>query len=62
MFEDEGYAVESISGINAFQGDPNVSRRLWWTYRLVNAVFLGKFVDMRFQQFAVVAHLSHCDI
>jgi SAM-dependent methyltransferase len=55
MFEREGFAVESICGINAFKGIPNASILLWRAYRLANAFFLGKFDDMRFQQFAVVA-------
>jgi 2-polyprenyl-3-methyl-5-hydroxy-6-metoxy-1,4-benzoquinol methylase len=55
MFEREGFALESICGINAYKGIPNVSRHLWRAFRLANAFFLGKFDDMKFQQFAVVA-------
>lgn len=55
MFEGEGYSLESICGINAYVGVPNASRRLWTAYELANALFLGKFADMKFQQFAVVA-------
>ncbi|HEX3660345.1 MAG TPA: class I SAM-dependent methyltransferase [Acidobacteriaceae bacterium] len=58
MFAREGLAVENICGINADAGVPNVRRRVWMLYRLVNALFLGRFRDMRFQQFAVVAKPS----
>ena len=53
MFEREGYALEEICGIN-LQRDC-VSRRLWAAYAVANALFLGKFTDLRFLQFAVVA-------
>jgi 2-polyprenyl-3-methyl-5-hydroxy-6-metoxy-1,4-benzoquinol methylase len=55
MFELEHYAIETICGINAYVGFPNASRRLWAAYKVTNALFLGKFGDMKFQQFAVVA-------
>lgn len=55
MFQSEGYAVRSISGINPYVGIPNASRRLWFAYRVANAIFMGKFADLKFQQFAVVA-------
>ncbi len=55
MFENEGYAVRSISGINSRQGIPGASGRLWRAYEFVNLLFLRKFEDMKFQQFAVIA-------
>lgn len=55
MFENEGYAVRSISGINSRQGIPGASRRLWKTYEFVNLLFFRKFDDVKFQQFAVIA-------
>ena len=55
MFEHEGFALESVCGIEAYHGVPNVSRGLWNVYKLVNVLFLGKFEDMRFERFAVVA-------
>lgn len=58
MFEREGFVLESVSGINAFEGIPNVRRLLWRLYRLANALSIGKFHDMRFLQFAVVARLA----
>ena len=58
MFEREGFTLEKVSGINAFTGIPNVRRPLWLLYRLANALFLSKFDDMKFQQFAVVARLG----
>ena len=58
MFEREGFALESVSGINPYMGIPNVRRRFWLLYRLANALFLGKFDDMKFQQFAVVARVK----
>lgn len=57
MFEREGFALETVSGINAYAGIPNVRRYLWLSYRLANALLIRKFDDMRFQQFAVVARL-----
>ncbi len=58
MFEREGFTLEKVSGINAFAANPSVKRRLWRLYRLANALFLSKFDDMKFQQFAVVAKLG----
>lgn len=58
MFEREGFALETVSGINAYMGIPNVRRRFWLLYRLVNALFLNRLDDMKFQQFAVVARLA----
>jgi 2-polyprenyl-3-methyl-5-hydroxy-6-metoxy-1,4-benzoquinol methylase len=58
MFEREGFALESVSGINAYRGIPNVRRRLWLLYRLANALLFSKFEDMKFQQFAIVARLA----
>jgi hypothetical protein len=55
MFLDEGYIVESICGINAYVGIPNASRPLWAAYKVINAFSFGKFADLRFQQFAIVA-------
>lgn len=54
-FTREGFALQQVSGINAYMAIPNVRRRLWMFYRLANVLLLRKFDDMRFQQFAVVA-------
>jgi 2-polyprenyl-3-methyl-5-hydroxy-6-metoxy-1,4-benzoquinol methylase len=58
MFEREGFALETVAGINAYMSIPKVRRRFWLLYRFVNSLFLGKFDDMKFQQFAVVAKLA----
>lgn len=55
LFENEGYTVRSVSGINSRQGIPGASGRLWKTYEFVNLLFFRKFEDMKFQQFAVIA-------
>ena len=55
MFRSQGYLLEGICGINSYKGVPNASGRLWGAYKLANTLFLGKFGDMKFQQFAVVA-------
>jgi 2-polyprenyl-3-methyl-5-hydroxy-6-metoxy-1,4-benzoquinol methylase len=55
MFQDEGYTVKSIDGISPYKGIPNVRRRLWRAYRIVNAVAFGLLSDMKYLQFAVVA-------
>jgi len=55
MFRSEGYAVSRISGINPYAGIPRASKRLWRAYEFMNALFFGKFSDLKFQQFAVVA-------
>ncbi len=55
MFESEGYSVESISGINTYGSPPGAGGRLRRAHQLTNALFLGKFTDMKFPQFAVVA-------
>lgn len=55
MFEREGFALESIRGINAYPKTPDTSINVWRAYRLVSALFPARFGDMKFQQFAVVA-------
>ena len=55
MFQNEGYSVRSISGINSREGIPAASRRLWRAYEFVNLIFVRNFDDMKFQQFAVIA-------
>jgi len=55
MFERQGYVLEKVCGINAYLGVPNIPTNLWRAFRVMNALFMGKFDDMKFQQFAVVA-------
>jgi hypothetical protein len=55
MFRREEYSVINIHGINAKIGTPQIRRSLWRAYRIVNAAFLGRFDDMKYLQFAVVA-------
>jgi len=55
MFEREGLKLETVCGINPNWGIPNVSRNVWRLFRVVNTLFLKKFDDMRFLQFAIVA-------
>jgi 2-polyprenyl-3-methyl-5-hydroxy-6-metoxy-1,4-benzoquinol methylase len=55
MFERQGFTLESLTGLNPFKGVPNASLTLWRAYRIASALCLGKFDDMRYQQFAVVA-------
>jgi len=57
MFEAEGFEVDSVCGINAYSGIPNVTRPLWAAYKLANLLLFGGIGDMKFQQFAVVAKL-----
>ena len=58
LFQSEGYSLESIRGINAYSGFPQASRRLWIPYKVVNGLFLGRFAEMKFPQFVVVAKVS----
>jgi 2-polyprenyl-3-methyl-5-hydroxy-6-metoxy-1,4-benzoquinol methylase len=55
MFQNEGYVVRDVSGINAYEGIPRASKRLWKAYAFMNTLFFRRFDDLRFQQFAVVA-------
>jgi 2-polyprenyl-3-methyl-5-hydroxy-6-metoxy-1,4-benzoquinol methylase len=55
MFEREGFALDSVCGISTNSATTYTSRRLRRAYEVVNALFLGKFDDMKFVQFAVVA-------
>jgi 2-polyprenyl-3-methyl-5-hydroxy-6-metoxy-1,4-benzoquinol methylase len=55
LYQREEKIIESISGINTFVGNPKLNKYVWKIYRLLNAVLFGKFGDMGFQQFAVVA-------
>jgi 2-polyprenyl-3-methyl-5-hydroxy-6-metoxy-1,4-benzoquinol methylase len=52
LFRSEGFDLESVCGINAYAG---AGRRMWLPFRLTNALSFGRFNDMKFQQFAVVA-------
>jgi hypothetical protein len=57
IFEREGFVIDSICGIHACaRKGPSILRKLMWqAYSLANILFPGKFDDMTFQQFAVVA-------
>jgi 2-polyprenyl-3-methyl-5-hydroxy-6-metoxy-1,4-benzoquinol methylase len=55
MFQSEGYSLQSICGINAYGCDPVASRSLRSSYKIINKMFLGRFTDMKYPQFAVVA-------
>ena len=48
LFEQGGYRLETIEGINAYDFS--------WKFRLLNRVLLNGLNDMRFEQFACVAH------
>jgi SAM-dependent methyltransferase len=47
LFEESGFKVEVCQGINPLRGGR--------TYQIVNALSGGRFADMRWQQFAIVA-------
>jgi 2-polyprenyl-3-methyl-5-hydroxy-6-metoxy-1,4-benzoquinol methylase len=55
MFDSEGFAIDTICGINVYNGPFDSRRPLWWAFRLANVLTRKKFDDMRFLQFAVVA-------
>jgi 2-polyprenyl-3-methyl-5-hydroxy-6-metoxy-1,4-benzoquinol methylase len=55
LFQETGFQIQHMEGINAYGGIPNVAGRVWAVYRLLNLLTLGRLRDMRFQQFAVVA-------
>jgi 2-polyprenyl-3-methyl-5-hydroxy-6-metoxy-1,4-benzoquinol methylase len=59
MFEREGYDLDNVCGINAYMGDPNPGKVPWKSYKLASAMFPGKFEDMKYLQFAVVARPSN---
>src|SRR5262249_29567945 len=52
MFVDLGYKIETIKGINSL--DWCHPERVQW-FRYLNLILLNKLVEMRWQQFAVVA-------
>jgi 2-polyprenyl-3-methyl-5-hydroxy-6-metoxy-1,4-benzoquinol methylase len=58
MFHSEGYLLESICGINIYGSPPGAGRLLRGAHRVANAFSLGKFADMKFPQFAVVAKVA----
>ena len=58
LFRSEGYLVETILGINAYLCQPDVSRTSKVVYNALNVLFLGKFSDMKYSQFAVVAKVA----
>lgn len=49
LFEESGYNIEKIEGINSYPGR---------VYRLANIFFLGKLHDWRYVQFAVQAKID----
>jgi 2-polyprenyl-3-methyl-5-hydroxy-6-metoxy-1,4-benzoquinol methylase len=56
IFEREGFAIDTVCGIHAWEGSPHTRWLLWWrAFKLANVIFFNKFGDMRFLQFAVVA-------
>ncbi len=57
LFEREGFAIDRICGINACarKGSSTLRRLMWRAYSLATFLFPGKFDDMTFLQFAVVA-------
>ena len=58
-FEEEGYSIETLCGINSFRGVPDCSLRVWKLYKAIDAVTRGRFADLKFQQFAVVARVAN---
>lgn len=54
-FQREGYSIQEITGINSYRGVPDCSVRVWKLYKLINSLTRGRFGDLKFQQFAVVA-------
>ena len=57
-FQREGYSIETVVGINSYRGVPDCSLRVWKLYKAINALTRGKFDDLKFQQFAVVARAA----
>ena len=47
LFEESGYAIKHLEGINSIS--------LPWKFSLMNKVFLGRFEDCKYQQYACVA-------
>jgi 2-polyprenyl-3-methyl-5-hydroxy-6-metoxy-1,4-benzoquinol methylase len=58
LFEEHDYRVSTIEGINPYIGVPNASRRVWRLFKAADLLSRGRFSDMKYQQFAVVASAS----
>lgn len=52
MFEEAGYQVEEIEGINSIK---TLNYKGYKNFRILNTLLLGKIADMEFLQFALVA-------
>jgi len=57
LFRSQGYSLDVVRGINRYQGIPSASGRLWVAFFIFSALCFGKFSDMKYQQFAVVARV-----
>ena len=55
MFVREGFAIESMLGINPYSLSAKFRHPYWWPFRVAHFLLLRKFQDMRFLQFVVVA-------
>jgi hypothetical protein len=59
IFENLGYHIERIEGINPFDEKPyfkRLSKRfIYWVFFLTNLLFFKHIEDMRYLQFVVVA-------
>ena len=63
MFKKLGYSVDCIEGINSFETinyplcmRPQRKKLFVYLFNFLDMIFAGKIWDMRYQQFAIVAH------
>lgn len=55
LFRSTGFTIERLEGIHPYRGIPNASTRVWRLFRFANALSRSRFIDMKFERFAVVA-------
>lgn len=55
MFQESGYKIEVIRGINRYLVNSHDEHRLWRYYKVLQKLAPRRFADMRYLQFAVVA-------
>jgi 2-polyprenyl-3-methyl-5-hydroxy-6-metoxy-1,4-benzoquinol methylase len=55
LFQEAGFAIQRIDGINPFLSHESGDKALWRRYSLFSWLPINRIKDMRYQQFAIVA-------
>jgi hypothetical protein len=58
LFQEAGFAIQRIDGINPFCSSGYDDKALWRRYSLFSWLPINRIKDMRYQQFAIVAKIG----